>query len=387
MITRSVLARWTRRAPWALAAISGSYLRGTVIVAVVAVIQPMQAYSQHLAQPPLPGTGVDFTAIDRFWAIADVLSNDRSPSEAQWRTLLETPGYRLARRAIGDVVRRDLELTFRPSLRVEFDSLSKLSDDRASRLRHLARAASLRPQLRSFQDSLRRLDIAGAAVAAAIPFLPPGATEVGDPPLVAFALFRYDGYSVRGGVVLDLLKAYESDFALFLGHEFHHTYLRRVGPPPVPSAPDHTALREALEHLRSEGIADLIDKPYPFLPTSPALEAYVRRYNEEYARTPMVIVELDSLLAIAAVDSTQIEPVGRRARSLLWNSGHAHGAYMARQILSTFGADSLFAGVVNPAAFLRTFAAAEVHIGRANPWSSRAVELIQAFERRYWSQN
>lgn len=94
----------------------------------------------------MPATGLDFSGVDQFWKIVDILSRDSEPAEAQWGALLSTPGYRLAQTNLGPVVRQALEITFRPSRR--------------------ARAAQL---------------------------LPPGATRNGQPPLVAFALFKDDG--------------------------------------------------------------------------------------------------------------------------------------------------------------------------------------------------
>lgn len=359
-------------------------IRDTTLALLMAMGSAMPAHSQRPHERPLPNTGIDFSAVDEFWRIGAVLSKDVEPSDAQWHALLTAPGYRRAQIALGNVIRDDLRLAFKPSLRAQFDSLTNLADDRASRLTHLARAASLQPQLAAFRDSLSRSDFVREAVRTTAKFLPPGATNAGDPPLVAFALFRYDGYSVGPGVVIDLLKAYESNVVLFLAHEFHHTYLHRANGPALPSARNHRALREALEQLRSEGIADLIDKPHPLSSTSPARAAYVKRYDEEYARTPAVLRELDSLLAAAARDSALIESIGKRARVLLWNSGHAHGAYMAREILTTFGVDSLFPGVANPAAFLRTFAAAAEKRGHPRPWSSEAMSLIESLERKYW---
>jgi Putative zinc dependent peptidase (DUF5700) len=346
----------------------------------------MPAHSQRPQEPTLPSTGIDFAAVDAVWRVVDVLSEDREPSEAQWQALLTSPGYQFAQIAVGDVIREDLQAAFRPSRRVEFDRLTKLPNDRASRLTHLQRAATLRSRLVAFQDSLGRSDLIQQAVATAARFLPAGATNAGDPPLVAFALFRYDGYAVRSGIVVDLLRAYEANLVLFLAHEFHHTYLHRATGTFVPSAAGHTALREALEQLRSEGIADLIDKPHPLSATNPQLATYVQRYNQEYEKTPMVLRELDSLLSATTMDSAQIRSAGQRARRLLWNGGHAQGAYMARQILTTFGADSLFPGVTNPAAFFRAFAAAEKVLGRPDPWSPETVKVIEALERRYWRQ-
>src|SRR4051794_31620039 len=54
---------------------------------------------------PMPSSGLDFSAIDAFWPVVDLLRKDVEPSDAQWKTLLDTPGYRLAQIALGEVVK------------------------------------------------------------------------------------------------------------------------------------------------------------------------------------------------------------------------------------------------------------------------------------------
>jgi hypothetical protein len=225
------------------------------------------------------------------------------------------------------------------------------------------------------------------AVALAARFLPPHATEGKDPPLVAFALFRDDAYSLGPlGVIVDLDNvSEEGGLTLLLAHEFHHSYLSALSKIPRLIADQPAAiLVNALSNMRNEGIADLIDKPYPLsYPNSPGLSRYAQRYNEAYARTPAVLHSIDSALVVAADDSMQLRPVGRRVQTLLPSSGHYNGSYVAREIYETFGVDSLFPGVTNPFAFLRTYAAAEAKRGNPPPFSPKAVTLLDALERKY----
>ena len=339
--------------------------------------------------PSMPTTGLDFSAIDEFWRVVDVLTRDADPTDAQWQALLATPGYQLAQMAVGPVVKEDLELAFRPSRRQAFDSLTRLPNDRAGRLTHLVRAVSLRAQLGAFRDSLTRAAPIAEAVRTAARFLPPGATNRGDPPLVAFAIFRNDGYSLGPGVVVDLLNAYESNLVLFLGHEFHHTYVGRMQEAALGSAPRgddaaDRALRGAIAALRNEGIADLVDKPYPLTWPNPVRAAYVKRYNDEYAKTPETLRQLDSLLEAVADDSTQMNAAGQRARTLLWSNSHPAGAYVARTVYDQFGIDSLYPAESNPAALLRTYTAAVQARGNPPPFTPKAWRVIESFERRYW---
>jgi hypothetical protein len=136
--------------------------------------------------------------------------------------------------------------------------------------------------------------------------------------------------------------------------------------------------------MRNEGIADLIDKPYPLsYPSGSTMSRYAERYNEAYARTPSVIRSIDSALVVAADDSTQLPAVGRRVNELLPSAGHFNGSYVAREIYETFGVDSLFPGIYNHFVFLRMYAAAERKRGNPPPFSAKALALIDELERRY----
>ena len=90
------------------------------------------------------------------------------------------------------------------------------------------------------------------------------------------------------------------------------------------------------------------------------------------------------MLEIVADDSTQMSAAGQRARTLLSSNSHPSGAYIARTINEQFGVDSFYHGVSNPAAFLRTYAAAVRARGNPPPFSAKAWRVIESFERRYW---
>jgi Putative zinc dependent peptidase (DUF5700) len=89
---------------------------------------------------------------------------------------------------------------------------------------------------------------------------------------------------------------------------------------------------------------------------------------------------------VASYDSTQLGTVGLGVRALLWSNGHPNGAYVARVIHETFGVDSLFSAVRNPAAFLRTYAAAERKRGNPAPLSAEAMRVIERLEQRHWKR-
>ncbi len=339
----------------------------------------------HTTLPPLPSAGLDFSGVDRFWELADQLTKDVEPSEDDWRRMASSVGYRLSLQQV-PTTRSDMEIALRPSRRAEFDSLTKIDNDEADRLRHFRATMTHREALAVYRDSLTRSLPIEKAVAIAARFLPPHATDGKTAPLVAFGLFRDDAYSLGPrGVVIDLDHVYEEGgLEGLLAHEFHHSYLSAMSSLRVPDGDSSAALYFALRNMRNEGIADLIDKPHPLsYPNSAIMSAYATRYNAAYARTPAVIHSIDSALVVAADDSTKLAAVGRRVNELLPSSGHYNGSYVAREIYETFGVDSLYPGVYDFFAFLRTYASAEVKRGNAPPFSPKAVALLDALDRRY----
>jgi hypothetical protein len=343
------------------------------------------ALRRDLSFPVMPKTGMDFSAVDQFWKVADVLAADRTPTDQQWRNLLGSVGYRLATMTV-PTVRSDMEIALRPSLRPRYDSLITRQNDQAGRLQHIAAAYTHRADIAHLRDSLTRSLPVRDAIAGAARFLPPHVTEGMDPPVVAFAIFRDDAYSLGPqGVIVDLYHLIENPLTPLLAHEFHHSYLSALSTVrrPVGDTPD-AALIGALFGLRNEGIADLVDKPYPLsFPGNVAMSAYAKRYNEAYARTPAVLHSIDSLLVIAADDSTMLRAVGQRVAALLPSNGHYNGSYVAREVYETFGVDSLYPGVASPFALLRTYAAAERKRGNPPPVSPKAIGLLDNLERRY----
>jgi hypothetical protein len=332
--------------------------------------------------------GLDVSGVRRFWAVAATLSRDAEPAEAEWSALFSTPGYRLALVNLGPRLRDDIDLALKPSRRAERERAIAAGGERADVLRHLALAWAERADLTRFGDSLARSAVIPEAVALAARLLPRGATQSGAPPPVAVAIFRDDGYSLPGGIVIDLLNVRHVRLAENLGHEFHHSYVNRLARPLPPGSDTayDAALRTALYDLRNEGLADLIDKRHPFVSPNPGLAGYATRYNAEYARTPALVRRLDSILTAASAGPRQAAAAAMAMQMLFWSNGHPNGAYIAREIEGTFGVDSLRAAALDPAEFLRLFGDAERAHGRADPLSAAAWAEIGRLDARYWKR-
>ena len=309
--------------------------------------------------------------------MVDTLTADREPSEALWHSMFVTPGYRFAFWNV-QPLRADLELAFRPSRAADRAVASARSDDQALRLSHLLSAGPSRAQLTAFIDSLRRGAPIAQAVAAAARYLPPGITDSVPPPLVAFAIFRDDAYSTGPhSIGVDLLRASNGGLVELLGHEFHHSYLRLSFRMPRLSRDSADALIvDALDNLAAEGMADLIDKPGLLLHPPASLAAYANRYRDEFARAPVTLRGIDSIIARMASDTASIRVAGRKIDGRLWSSGHPVGGYMARTIVDVFGTDSLWSGAVNPVAFVRAYQSAERKRGNPAPLSDATMARL-----------
>jgi hypothetical protein len=358
------------------------------LLAVALLAGRLGAQSLSASVSALPPTGVDYSGIDAFYRIADILVKGDEPTPDQWQSLLSTPGYQLVAQQ-NQGIRQMLLFALSPTKKAERDAILLSDTDAALGTRHIIRAYEQREAILRIRDELVRgmADSIARSLRMASPFLPKGLVDRGPPPFIGFAIFGDDGYAVDGGVLLDPLFVKEEGLIPLLAHEFHHLFTstldRTIRPQFGAQPPYDVALVMPLVHLRNEGIADLIDKTYPLPPTTGALSWYVPRYNDFYARSPQIVKSLDSLLTVVRDDTSATLAAAQATHGLLWSNSHPTGAYMARTIFQTFGTDSLLPGLFNPFAFLRAFSSAEIRRGNPPAFSRKSLEVLADMESRY----
>jgi len=364
--------------------------QAVVLAGLVIAAAPRPALGQSTSAPAYPKTGVDYSGIDAFYRIADILAKDTEPTEEEWAAMLATPGYRMVQ-IENRGIRGRIDLALKPSRRAERDSVLKTDGDASRAVSHLIAAAADRQRVLATRQVLERsiADTIARASAHTARFLPAGTIERTVTPFIAFAIFADDGFAEEPGVLLDPLNVEKEGLVDLLAHEFHHCFtgtldrtrssaeLVALRPPPT-----DIGLFFVVVHLRNEGIADQVDKPYP-LPTQAGMEWYSKRYNEAYPRTPALLRSLDSILTIAADHPQDARSLAPPAQKLFWSNGHPNGAYMAREIVETFGVDSLFPGLYDPIAFARTYASAERKRGNPPPFSEKTMKLFDAMTARF----
>lgn len=242
--------------------------------------------------PALPTTGVELSALDQFWTIADLLRRDVEPTTEQWRAFLTTPTYRMVLQ-YNPNFRAHMTLAYKPSRRAERDSVVKNRLAGAGSVMHLDRALAARDEIDRMRASLEKSlrDSITLAVRSAARFLPPGTTEKRPTPFIALGIYTYDGYAQENGMILDAIYIRENGLTELMAHEFHHMYagdLSRIARANVAAADG--PMIGVFWSLRNEGIADMVDKPYPLTARGEAMASYAKSYNETYEKTPAIRV-------------------------------------------------------------------------------------------------
>jgi hypothetical protein len=328
------------------------------------------------------GPGFDFSGIDRFWTMADILEKGREPSEDEWAALFRTPGYReLMRREPSFSPRyfkERIELAFMPSRAGQ--RKTALEGKTVRGLEHFVRLRAARPDLERLGRDLARGTLLDEALRKAGAFLPAGAMDGEPRPPVAFIFF---GPDARGYVPMIIDLGYALDkgagFVDLLAHEAHHYYRgRSLAYDEGGVQARHAGLFNSLGQLQMEGMADQIDKHEPyFLAAVPVATDYADRYRTNVADAPRLLAEYDKRLAAMADAPARISSLP------LAQSGHPTGYYMARRIIDNGDREALVATAGNPFAFFYLYNKAALRDGKGGPFSGKAIGFLRDLERRY----
>lgn len=332
------------------------------------------------------GDAIDLGAIELFWQIVDLLSQDEEPSPELWEALFATPGYSALTQSEFEpsFFHESFRLAYMPSLN---DSFSRALEEEKNhrRLRHYRKVVERRAELETFSENLKHSNRMTEFSRLAAEWLPRPSPD--KPAPLAVVVFDMDarGYDP---IVIDLLAAKELDLDSFLAHEAHHWYRNDRATIDWDDGEPHEAdLLWTLYQVQGEGIADQIDKR-PWIegevPPPAVREDYTRSYFDALAATPSTIRALDSLLVAfdAATEIDEQATIGARVAELVPMSGHPTGYYMARTILETLGRERLVTDIANPVAFFLTYDEAARASGRQG-FSPEALSVLTELEARF----
>lgn len=322
---------------------------------------------------PAGAQQADYSGLDPFWNVAEILAAGETPNEVDWAAMYETPGYGSlqARENADRFLARLLPLALHPERSAEADELIAAQPAMGIFIAHLRRAFERRGELTALQKELQERSLIGESLLSAGTWLPAGSIDRYGPPQISFVIYQPDarGYD---RIVMDLLLAYERPdvFEGLVAHEAHHVIRNGIQGDWDGDAPE-AELLIALNNLQAEGIADMIDKHALFAiddwgdnSVDVALRMMTDRLKGEYTVAEQRLAEVDGLLAAYAADPTDAEQLGEQLRGALIMGGHPVGYYMATVINDNGGAERMVANVGNPFDFVRAYNDAAAAAGR-----------------------
>ena len=361
----------------------------TILISIFAFTNGIHADERSRSESPVHSVNntFDFSGIEQFWRIVDILETDLDPSAAQWDSLLNTAGYRAltASEFKPEFFVKYFSLAFKPSLHEE---LKTAMENPAKRrlLQHYLEVRDTRAELNRHQAELQSERVMAKILKKTHRFLPKEIPPA-DPP-VAFVIFDNDG---RGydPIVIDLLSSLGRGFEFYLAHESHHWYRNRyLGIDRVDLKPWEESLFGTLNQIQAEGIADQIDKARwvdhkDSIPES--WRGYAERFLTEFHKSAQLISVLDSLIdQLSAAPDDQRQHYAGKIEELVPMSGHPTGFYMARVIIEEFGEKRLAADFANPFAFCRTYDEAARRSDKSAPsFSATTLSLLESLESNF----
>ena len=337
--------------------------------------------------PPPPNPNFDFSGVDKFWEVVEILEADLYPFEEVWDTLFANPGY--AALVESEFTREffieKMQIAFMPSKAPMKKQQTKVNAD--PYLRHYNRVKQMQSLLATHRQWLLEAPMMREVTRAVRQYLPEHLFVNYPLPPIAFVIFANDsrGYSP---VVMDLLYALDQEehLVLRMGHEAHHYYRNKllVYDPAKVRRRDRDVVW-VLNQIHAEGLADRVDRRVlyfqkGYLENMPEAQLFKARV----AQVPEVLESLDRLLSQMAGSRGDYSQLGRRMRELLPMSGHATGYYLTSVIVKRFGNEELNKRVGNPFAFFHLYHLASIMPeSNTHIFSPKSVAFVQALQARY----
>ncbi len=334
----------------------------------------------------LKNPNFDFSGMEQFWIITQKIEEGKEPSEQDWTNLFNTPGYMALTKSEfrKEMFREYFCLVFdtgkKDSLEVKLNDPG-FSGYRKGILKHYITVKGSRAELESQIELLKNRPVSGPAMPEALEYLP--VKNIKGYPPVAFVIFSFDG---RGydPIVLDLLASTKIDILPFLAHEFHHYYRNKFSRLNFAKVEkDNNQIIHYINEIQAEGIADQIDKK-PMLTDSVGLSRMAARFKKYYDMSPGIIEKLNEIFEKQVDSDQEMNTIGNEISSILPQSGHHPGFFMASTIIEVFGKKKLIEKYDNPFEFFRLYSLAAKKSSDSRPvFSEKAMEFITGFEKDF----
>jgi hypothetical protein len=379
-------------------------MRLSLLAARLAVIIPLTLVSicELAAQDQRDGLStqdntqfvIDFSGIEVFWRIFDLLRRDREPEPALWDRLFSTPGYAALekkehkRKTLTDAFR----LAYMPSNNEKIASALEKKDFTAIIIPHLRNVTTRRKELEKYKTTFGEPQWLRRSLSRTQAFLPSGLTREHVPPAIAFVIFAPDGRGYSDLIVADLFETMKSlDPGGFFAHEFFH-YYRRFIEKRYSCSRAEEPLMNLLENTQEEGIADQLDKGrIPRLSEKelgrlvPEISdrAFFDSYRKAYARANYWLGGIENVLKAYAAGSVDAPENARTLREKIPIDGRPVGAFAARTILDQFGTQKLASVAGDTLGFWLLYNDAAKKSGeRARVLSQQAIGVLETLKAK-----
>ncbi|TGE05327.1 DUF5700 domain-containing putative Zn-dependent protease [Hymenobacter fodinae] len=332
---------------------------------------------------------INTDAVTRFWQLTDELRQNHPISDKDWDAFINLPGNKTYIRNTFhpdpqsvyslENYRRALETVYMP----QHDSLLrvKLRDKVASYVlayEYKEREAEYRQYI---QTTIQSPQYVPLMYTLAYEYLPKSA-QTTVPELKMYYTAIGDGATSQAdGIFYSLKAVVDHDKAkpgIVEAHEMYHQLMPTKSFSPV--AEEDKGLMWTLRGMRSEGIADLIDKaPMHQVPGDP------HRVQAQFLQpAPQVIQRLDSVIQAVATQGTPAKKPVAYYQRVLHFAGHVPGCYMARVIVANGYRKELIARIDNPFEFVRLYQkAARKDATHPPQFSQLTMKYLAELEKTY----
>ncbi len=361
-----------------------------IIMTVVVLLSALPAHAAEEKKQRNPN--LDFSGMEYFWQVFELMQKDKQPPETLWKSLFETPGYReLAsyERFSRDFIKKYYALAFMPSGCAEMKKELAKKDRNTPILAHYLHIADKKNEIIQQQQKLLSSSFMEKALAKAAAFMPESMVDPKIAPRVSFVIFANEAYRYFP-MVFDLLYSIEGEehLLLLVAHRsflYYHSKHPAFSSPCPKFNPGAHRVVWILNLVQAWGIADHIDKPGLLLKgglfeNSPR----ARMYRSCLDDSPAAIKRLDQLLQeLPGASGHPAQYLGKICKPTL-PDGNPTGFYMAAAIMETLGKEVLIKTVGNPFAFFKLYQrAAQKKPALYTPFSAKTMELIGKLEKKY----
>jgi hypothetical protein len=340
----------------------------------------------------------DFSSVDAFFKVEEMLSNNIMPAYWIWDDMFQTKGYQWfgGQWSTGIIkeqmcnafykpdsgnINRILSLEIKKDLSNQGDLLSKIT------LMNFLEIKANMPELKKFRNSLNRLNeeqIYEKANQLLRDFLIIPIDSKIETPKVAFAFFEPDAYNKEKGILMDFNQVFmngQDAFIRILSHEIYHAYRRKFENIKFIWLNDFTF---QIDRLHNEGIADLLSKPSFDLKGSFLPQPVVDIYKDAFENTPKKLEKMDSIVVLYAAGKISISELNKNMADYFLFGGHPNGYYMTQLIIQQGLTEELKSSFYNPIAFLKLYNRA-ARAGNDYVFSDEFISYLNSLEKMYFN--